>query len=200
MTYNPNIPQPTDILSQSQGDLLANFQALDAWVNINHVSFGSPDEGKHAKIAFPVQSLAPTFLAGEIGLYNLLSPITGVNQLYIVNSAGATTEVNASVLSTNANPGNNVAGWARLPSGVLLKWGNGTANGNTAFVFPVAATIPVFTNVMSMQVTTFTNNVADTDTFVRLSAFTNVGFNAYGSARTTAVAAAASFQYLAIGY
>ncbi len=158
------------------------------------------DEGKHAKISFPVQAPAPAFLAGEVGLYNFLSPITGVNQLFIVNSVGATTEVNASVLSTNANPGNNVAGWARLPSGVLLKWGNGTANGNTAFVFPVAANIPVFTNVMSMEVSTFANNVADTDTFVRLSAFTNLGFNAYGSARTTAVAAAASFQYLAIGY
>jgi hypothetical protein len=200
MAYNPNIPQPTDILSQSQGDLLANFQGIDVWVNVDHAGFGSPVEGKHNKVSFPVQSPAPAFLAAEIGLYNFLSPITGVNQLFIVNSAGATTEVNASVLSTNANPGNNVAGWARLPSGVLLKWGNGTATGNTAFVFPVAANIPVFTNVMSMEVTTFANNVADTNTFARLSAFTNVGFNVYGSARVTLVNAAATFQYLAIGY
>lgn len=200
MAYNPNIPQPTDILSQSQGDILDNFQAIDVWVDIDHVDFGAPDEGKHARVSFPVQAPAPSFLAGEIGLYNFLSPITGVNQLFIVNSAGATTEVNASVLSTNVNPGNNVAGWARLPSGILLKWGNGNANGNTAIVFPVAANIPVFTNVMSMQVSTFANSIVDTDTFVRLSAFTNVGFNVFGSARTSMVSVAGSFQYLAIGY
>ncbi len=200
MAYNANIPQPTDIQAQSQVDLLNNFQAIGVWVNIDHVDFSSVDQGKHKKVTFPVQAPAPAFAAGEIGLYNLLSPITGVNQLFIVNSAGATTEVNASILSTNANPGNNVSGWARLPSGVLLKWGNDTANGNTAFVFPVAANIPVFTNVMSMQLSTFANNVADTNTFARLSGFSNLGFNVYGSARTTAVAAAASFQYLAIGY
>lgn len=200
MPYNENIPQSTDILSQSQADLLNNFQAISVWVNIDHVDFGSVDEGKHNKVTFVVQSPAPSFAAGEIGLYNFLSPITAVDELYLVNSAGTATQMSASILSTNANPGNNVSGWTYLPSGILLKWGNATANGNTAFTFPVAGNIPVFTNVMSMQITTFANNVADTDTFVRLSGFTNVGFNAYGSARSTVANVAASFQYLAIGY
>lgn len=200
MAYNPNIPQPTDILSQSQGDILDNFQAIDVWVDVDHVDFGSPDEGKHNQVTFVVQGAQPTFLAGEIGLYNFLSPLTGVDELYITNQAGINTQLSASTLSTNANPGNNISGWTYLPSGILLKWGNGTANGNTPFTFPVGPTIPVFTNVMSMEITTFANNVADTDTFVRLSAFSNVGFNAYGSQRTAAVPVAASFQYLAIGY
>jgi hypothetical protein len=200
MAYNPNIPQPTDILSQSQGDLLDNFQAIDVWVDIDHVDFGSPDEGKHNQVTFVVQGVQPSFLSGEIGLYNFLSPLTGVDELYISNQAGILTQLSASTLSTNINPGNNVSGWAYLPSGMLLKFGNGTANGNTSIAFPVGPTIPVFTNVMNVELTTFANNVADTDTFVRLSAFTNVGFNAYGSQRTAAVPATATFQYLAIGY
>ena len=200
MPYNPAIPQATDIQAQSQNDILGNFQALSVWVNIDHVDFASVDQGKHNKVTFPVQAVAPVFNAGEVGLFNFLSPITAVDELYVVNSAGASTQMTSSILSTNANPGNNVAGWSRLPSGILLKWGNGNANGNTAIVFPVAATIPVFVNVMSMQVTTFVNSALDSNTFVRLSAFTNVGFNVYGSQRTAAVAAAGSFQYLAIGY
>lgn len=200
MGYNPNIPQSTDILSQSQGDILGNFQALDVWVVVDHVDFGSPDEGKHNKVTFVVQSPAPSFLGGEIGLYNFLSPLTGVDELYIANQAGITTQLSASTLSTNANPGNNVSGWTYLPSGILLKWGNGNANGNTAITFPVGPTIPVFTNVMSMQISTFANSAVDTDTFVRLSAFTNVGFNVFGSARTSMVSVAGAFQYLAIGY
>jgi hypothetical protein len=30
MSYNPNIPQPTNLISQSQGQILANFTAIDS--------------------------------------------------------------------------------------------------------------------------------------------------------------------------
>lgn len=202
MAYNPNIPQPTDLLSQSQSDILNNFQALGVWVDVDHVDFGAPDEGKHSRVTFPVQAPAPAFLAGEIGLYSFLNTNTTKNELYLVNSSApqVTTPITASLLSLSPTPGNNVDGWTYLPSGILIKWGSGTANGNTAFLFPVSVNVPAFAGVLSMQVTTYTNNVADSNTFARLSGFTNLGFNVYGSARTTAVAAAAEFQYLAIGY
>lgn len=202
MAYDPTIPKATDLLSQSQSDILANFDAIDVWVNVDHAGFGSPVEGKHNKVSFPVQSPQSTFLAGEIGLYSFLNTLTTKNELYIANSSSPTvrTPMTASLLSLTPNPGSNVDGWTYLPSGVLVKWGSGTANGNTAFLFPVSANTPAFVGVMSMQITTYASNVADTNTFARLSTFTNLGFNVYGSARTTAVAAAAEFQYLAIGY
>jgi len=200
MPYNANIPQATDFQDQSQSDLLGNFQEINTFVNVNHVGFGSPDEGKHALVEFPVQAIAPIILGGEIGLYNFLSPITGVDELYIISQSGITTSVTASILSTTPVPANNSSGWSYLPSGILLMWGNSNANGNTAIVFPVAADIPVFNQVFSIQITTFVNSALDSNTFVRLSSFTNLGFNVYGSQRTTAVPAACSFQYLAIGY
>ena len=206
MAYDPTIPKATDLLSQSQSDILANFDAINMWVDVDHAGFGSPVEGKHNKVSFPVQppfpAPPPAFLAGEIGLYSLLNSLTTKNELYVANSSTPTvrTPMTASLLSLTPNPGSNVDGWTYLPSGLLIKWGSGTANGNTAFLFPVSVNTPAFVGVMSMQITTYTNNVADTNTFARLSAFTNLGFNVYGSARTTAVAAAAEFQYLAIGY
>lgn len=207
MAYNANIPQATDLLSQSQNDILANFTAIAALVAVNHVQFNDADQGKHKWITFPQQGATPPggagFTGSELGLYNAVSTVTTKNELYVNKTNQATVvqiPMTASILSTNSNPGLNVSGWTYLPSGILMKWGQGSANGNTAFTFPVAATIPVFTNVMSMQLCTAYSNVADGDGFVRLSTFTNLGFTAFGSARTTVTTKAVLFQYLAIGY
>jgi hypothetical protein len=206
MAYNQNIPQATDALAQSQQDILNNFLANYNAFNVNHVTFNAgADMGKHKWITLPVQNPSPpiAFAAGELAMYSFLSPVTSQNEIYINKTNEVTvvqTPSTASILSVASAPGNNVSGWTYLPSGILMKWGSATANGDTAIVFPVAATIPVFTDVMSMQITTFFNTAIDTNTFVRLSAFTNVGFNCYGSSRTNAAAAPASFQYLAIGY
>jgi hypothetical protein len=73
MAYQANIPQPGDLLSQSQSDLLNNFMALQTLIDINHVDFASGDQGKHKWVTFPVQGAIPPagsgFLAGELGLY-----------------------------------------------------------------------------------------------------------------------------------
>lgn len=207
MAYNQNIPQATDALSQSQQDILNNFLANYNAFNVNHVTFNAgADMGKHKWLTLPQQASTPpiTFGATEMALYSAQSPYNAaVNEIFINKTNQATVvqiPSTASLLSVASDPGNNVSGWTYLPSGILLKWANGNANGNTAITFPVAADIPVFTNVMSIQLTTFVNSAADSNTFVRLSAFTNVGFNCYGSSRTTVAAAACSFQYLAIGY
>lgn len=205
MAYNANIPMPTDQLSQSQADLLGNFQALSTLINVNHVDFASADQGKHKWVTFPVQAGSPpiAFGAGEVALYSFLNPITSQNELYVNKTNQATvTQIpgTASILSVTSNPGNNVSGWTYLPSGILLKWGNSTATGSTVINFPVAATIPVFTNVMSVLVTPFAAGGADSNIAVRISSFTNTTMTVYGSPRITSGAAAAGFQYLAIGY
>jgi hypothetical protein len=205
MAYNNNIPQPTDQLSQSQSDILGNFQAIQTLIDVNHVDFASADQGKHKWVTFPVQAGSPpiVFGAGELALYSFLNTVTSQNELYINKTNQVTvTQIptTASILSVTSNPGNNVSGWTYLPSGIILKWGNSSANGNTVISFPVAATIPVFTNVMAILLTPYAVSAADSNISVRLSSFTNTTFNVYGSARITTGAAVATFQYLAIGY
>ena len=205
MAYNPNIPQSTDIISQSQNDLLNNFQALSTYLNINHVDFNTADQGKHKYLTLPVQAGSPpiAFGAGEVALYSFLSPVTAKNELYVNKTNQVTvTQIpaTASILSTTSAPINNTDGWTYLPSGMLLKWGNSNANGATIFLFPVAADIPVFNEVLSVQLTTYDPGAGDTNNFVRLIAFSNTGITCYGSSRTTVGAAAGSFQYFAIGY
>jgi hypothetical protein len=208
MPYDPNSPMAAQLLSVSQPIIQGNFAIIQNSFDVNHIDFGAgADNGKHKYAEFPVAMTNPippvVFAAGEIALYGATNAVTAVNELYVNKTNQATVvqiPATASILSTNSNPGQNVTGWTYLPSGILLKWGQGSANGNTAFVFPVAANIPVFTNVMSMQLCTAYNNVADMDGFVRLSTYTNLGFTAFGSARTTVTTKAVTFQYLAIGY
>lgn len=53
MVYKNNIPQSTDKLSQSQPDLLGNFQELDASFGVDHTSFSvGTNVGYHKQITF----------------------------------------------------------------------------------------------------------------------------------------------------
>jgi len=148
MAYKGNVPQPTHKLSQSQDDLLNNFSTLLTAFDINHVTFDSSDEGKHAFIEFPVQSPVPTTGAGEVGLYCQTSALTGNPELVFSHeSAGSTYEFTSAVKAET--------GYAILPSGIIMKWGSGTANSNTTTVatFAAGAGVPVFTTVYNVSVT-----------------------------------------------
>jgi len=150
MAYNQNIPQPTDLLAISQADLLNNFIALQTLIDVNHVDFASGDEGKHKFVTMPVQGAAPAFAGGEVGLYNKLPaapfPLTGQNELFINKSNGTNIPFTA---SAQASPG-----WTYLPSGILIKWGSGTATpGSNTFTFPANVNTPAFASIFSMFLT-----------------------------------------------
>lgn len=205
MAYNAQIPQATDQLSQSQADLLANFQALQTIIDINHVDFASGDQGKHKWVTFPVQGAAPVFAAGEVGMYNLLSTVTAIDELFLnkIVSGGAAVQIpmTSSILSTNAAPAVFTAGWSYLPSGMIIKWAaNIAANGLTVINFPVAANIPVFTTCMTVLVQIADGGAGDVNRAVILKAVNPGNFSVYGSNRTTTGAAAVTFTYFAIGY
>jgi|SRR6185503_8603667 len=196
MAYQANIPQATDALSQSQIDIQNNFGALSTFLNVNHVDFASSDQGKHKWVTFPVQGSAPVINVGEIALYNALSSKTAKDELYLINSLGAT------VALTESQQVAGNAGWAYLPSGVLLKWGNSSATGLSAITFPAGASIPAFNSIFSIQITTGYSNASDGDGFVRLNSFNApwTQFTVYASHRTsTGSFGPVGFQYLAIG-
>jgi len=148
VAYKNIIPAAGDLLSQSQDDILNNFIAIKTLVDINHVTFDAAGQGKHNFIQFPVQALAPTTVAGEVGLYSQTSVLTGNPELVFSHeSAGSGWEFTSAVKAET--------GFATLPSGIIFKWGSGTVNANTTAVatFAVGAGIPVFTTVYNMQVT-----------------------------------------------
>jgi hypothetical protein len=53
MSYNANIPQATNIISSSQGQLLTNFSQLNTIFDVDHVTFdATSNNGQHQQITF----------------------------------------------------------------------------------------------------------------------------------------------------
>ena len=72
MTYNPSIPQSTDIPSQSQSQLLTNFTQLNTVFSTNHVAFNNAtvaNRGKHNDVSLLQQAIEPAAVANEGQLY-----------------------------------------------------------------------------------------------------------------------------------
>jgi hypothetical protein len=210
MAYNANVPQPTDLLSQSQSDLLNNFQAIQALIDVNHVDFASGDQGKHKWVTFPTQGAIPPagsgFNPGELGLYNSVNGLTTQNELYINKTNQATVvqiPTTASILSSNSAPAQNTAGWTMFPSGIVLRWGSfvGFSGLSTVTLGTSAATGPALTQILSVMVCAYNTSAGDVDFAVRLASILSpTQFQVYISNRTTTGAGTGGFQYLVIGY
>lgn len=69
--YLPNIPQPGDVLSISQGQILGNFQKADSSFGNDHYAFsnGSANNGKHQVIRTPDQVTDPATATSEPAIY-----------------------------------------------------------------------------------------------------------------------------------
>ncbi len=94
--YLPDIPQATDLISVSQGQLLTNFQTLNTGFGIDHYEFNNAttDRGKHkhasfvdqtASIPVPPMSFA---IANELVVFGVTTG--GITSLYYQKDATAT--------------------------------------------------------------------------------------------------------------
>lgn len=208
MAFLPLIPQGTDQLSVSQGDILNNFTILGAIAGNANASSGSlnvtsgfnwvymPTNG----VAIPPAGAA--FPAGELGIYSATNGTTTKNELYINKTNQATVvqvPMTASIMSQNSAPAALSNGWTYLPSGILLKWGaNQVVTGSQTINFPAGS--PPFTQCITVMLTVAQGGGADVNRAIRLVSVAPTGFTAYGSTRTSTGAAATTFTYLAIGY
>jgi hypothetical protein len=209
-TYNANIPQPTDQISQSQDQILQNFQAIQALIDINHVDFASGDQGKHKWVTLPNQAAIPPagsgFAGGEIGAYNATNATTAVSELYLNKTNQATVvqvPSTASTLSINSAPAANAGGWTYLPSGLILKCGNASGvTGLTTVTLPSGVGVaPAFTQIIGVIVCPYSTSTSDVNFAVRfVDILSGSQFRVFVSSRTGSGSATGGFQFLAIGY
>ena len=191
MSYNANIPQASDDPSQSQGQLLDNFQAINTFTAVNHVALNDSNQGKHKFMQMPEQSSAPTTTSNEGAIYTQESSLTGNTEcVFRRESNGLQIEFTGFLGAAN--------GWSRFPSGILLKWGQSSSTGTGTTNFPTGATIPVFTAVYQVIITTF-DDTGQPNSMSTLQGFTTTGVTTYGSQRNGGSAINARFRYLAIG-
>lgn len=144
------IPLATDTPSVSQGEILSNFQNLNIWTEVDHYNVGSVNAGKHIQVTLPNLTPAPVAGATESILYAALSPVTSRSELYRSTAAGIIkmTDVNSSI-----------AGFSRLASGIMIKWG---VVGSAATPDTVTMdTSDVFTSLFTIHLTPFSIANAD---------------------------------------
>lgn len=205
MAYNNTIPKATDKLKDSQGQLLANFQAIQTLVEVNHETFGAANEGKHKFISMPVQSPAPTFSAGEVGQYSFLNTTTNKNELYInkTNNSGVVQiAATSSILgTTNPTPGSfGNTGWTMLPSGIKLVWGVFTGSGSGAQTVSITGDQQFATTMLSVQLTIAGNSTTAVQALARIRSISANSFSAVVSNVTGTTFNSSQVSYLAIGY
>ena len=85
MSFNPNIPQPGDNLSTSQGQMLVNFTQLNEQYSADHDGFDTIEStGLHNQVTFTETQTAPSLSSGVSGIYSNLS--NSLAQLFFQNS------------------------------------------------------------------------------------------------------------------
>lgn len=190
-----NVPLTGQSLNVTKVPINQNFSVIDTAFSVDHVSYNTTGQGKHNKVSFPLQAVAPVFLAGEEGLYNVA--LGGVSELYVhKQSAAGTKEIpmTASTLSTST-PGSAVGGWTWLPSGYYETWGSGNGNGLTT----VTLTTPPPNIMSNVIVCPFANATVFVNLQIRLvNIISRSQFRVFVS--VNGVAASGGFSFRVIGY
>lgn len=182
MTFDPTIPQATDLLSDSQSDLLTNFNQSNIIMGVNHVNFDNSlpigslvaNRGKHTFVSLIEQVANPVTAANEIALFS--KDLGGISTLFMRK------ESNGAVIQMSGIDPNNSQTF--LPGGLILKWGlNAVAtDGSTVIAFPVAFPTACLA-VMATVVTTTVNSARYVSVFnvgpAQFNAVTNVAQNIY---------------------
>jgi hypothetical protein len=133
MTFDPNIPAASDLISVSQGQLQQNFQSLNTAWNVNHEEFNLANAGKHPFVEFPIQGADPAGALNEFTIFSKTN-VAGNNELFYKRD----NEANSYQLS-GPNPNRATKGSTFLPGGLLLQWGaEATVADNQVYTFDVA--------------------------------------------------------------
>jgi len=192
MTYNAGIPLATDLISNSQPQILANFDQLNTQFAVDHVAFNTGSgngDGTHKKITFDNAPTEPT-PSGTIS--NIFPLLVGSNQeLFFKNAsteyngAGKVQLTGASSLNTN--------GYITLPNALIIQWGTGTWSGSSAtatITFPLMFPAHAW-NVQMLQIGSGSNNILNA---------TSIGQSSFVATRASGTLSAnQSFYWFAIG-
>lgn len=185
MAYNNNVPQAGQRIKDTQQPINDNFAAIDTLIAVNHEAFNTADAGKHKFVTLTNQGAAPVGAANEWNIYNILNG--GVQELTLRKAGGVEIPI-----TKYAGGG---SGYTYLPSGMILKWGEGTVNGNGSLNFSTPFPSSCYQVVATIQ----NPNAGDIDASVRVVSWTVNGATFYVSKRTTTGTSSQVISYFAIG-
>jgi hypothetical protein len=192
MGFNPNLPNPGDKLSVSQGQLKSNNGVLNTSFGVNHFPFSdiSGNSGKHNFVEFVERSAIPSpIVAGEETLYAKV--IAGQGQLFMTRGSSGV-EIQ---LTGPGVPITNLIGQTFLPGGIVMKWGTLIIPANSTSSYSYMPTLPNFpNNGFNVQLTGFKGGSGGDGVFLVPASISTSGFSIQNNSSSI-------FQvcYLAIG-
>lgn len=153
MTYDPNVPLSTDLVSADLSQMQTNFSQANTIFNTDHFNYvaaPSGNRGMHRLINFPVIPTPPTLSGDASAIYPKL--IGGKAELFFAN---ATLEKQLTGPNGSLVPG---SGYISIPGGLVLAWGFDatTGQGNHQKTW-LSATGFTFTNVYAAWIVPISN-------------------------------------------
>lgn len=150
--YTNNIPQATNKISSTQKGIQNNFQAINEFFNVNHVDLNDANAGKHKFLTLPFQGSLPTTTSSQMSLYSASTSDGNGSEIFFTYPT-AVTGTPLTGLGGSSLPA--ATGYAYLGGSVLMKWGTATGitTGTNNIIFPVSASIPVFSSITTVQFT-----------------------------------------------
>lgn len=167
MTFDPNIPRPTDFLSTSQSNLLTNNQAIDASFNVDHTKFSdtTTHNGQHQQVTLYEGRLSPVLSFPASMLYTLTSGITPnqANSLWFSTTPETGSQSNFQLTNLNIVSGSNTGtaggnlNYIDTPWNLRLYFGTTASfsSNNRTVIFPTAFSTILFSTATA-------NNAAGT--------------------------------------
>ena len=161
-TFNPNIPQPANLLSNSQGQLLSNNAALDASFAVDHTLFSATaNNGMHNKVTiFQSLTSVPTLTSPSSLIYSLT---TGTGATAITNLFYSCLQNNVQqYIQLTGQQSITSRGYATLTGGLIIQWGTDTAVSNVVTVnFPLTFPHAAFVALATPQDNSTSRGIAD---------------------------------------
>lgn len=189
MTYNPAIPQATDLISQSQAQIQTNFSQVDLIFDVDHVTFDNvsvASRGKHRKVDF-IRIAAPGSLATEAVVYQKAA--SGNSELFMQrDNVGTEIQLTSGTPVVASNGSTFLPG---LSTAVLgQRWGQFTFSGtSTTINYTTAFSASTFGVVITPI------NAAAAGTSYRVGTSSATGF----TITTGSAVVNGSYFYIAIG-
>lgn len=182
-SYNPNIPQPNNVLSISQSQLLANFGQLNTQFSVDHSPFwtgSSNGTGHHNQVTFDQAASVPSPSGTQSVIYPTVPAGYSTQEVMFAN---ATESVQMTDSTLNASSGEGF-----IPGGLQVRCGSGSSNGsgitnNFSTAFPNAC----------ISVTATGRNTALTGNILKIMGFTTTGV-------TVQSPMGEAIYYISIGY
>lgn len=164
-TYTLCTPDAASPMNQTQPLILENFEAINEFVDMNHVGFNVDNFGKHNQTLMPFVDDIPNARLNTINVFTQSTPDgSNLAEIFMQYPTGRIRQLSGGTSLDSTADITYGTGWIKFPSGIICKYGtyNFYINGgdilyNGYYYFPTGDDIPVFTTVAYAKVSPTSN-------------------------------------------